>query len=48
MSITPVEEMPASARSVQGRRIATVAKCPFDLEVCGGICVDSPCVVDGN
>lgn len=28
--------------------MATVAKCRFDLEVCGGIYVDAPCVVDGN
>jgi protease I len=25
-----------------------VAKCKFDLEVCGGIFVDEACVVDGN
>ena len=41
-------EIPAYARCVQGRRMATVAKCQFDLEVCGGIYVDAPCVVDGN
>jgi protease I len=28
--------------------MATVAKCKFDLEVCGGIYVNEPCVVDGN
>ena len=28
--------------------MATVAKCRFDLEVCGGIYVNEPCVVDGN
>ena len=28
--------------------MATVAKCRFDLEVCGGIFVDEPCVIDGN
>ena len=28
--------------------MATVPKCQFDLEVCGGIFVDEPCVVDGN
>src|SRR6218665_274968 len=41
-------EIPARAGCVQGRRMATVAKCRFDLEVCGGIYVDAPCVVDGN
>ena len=41
-------EIPAYAGCVQGRRMATVAKCKFDLEVCGGIYVDAPCVVDGN
>jgi protease I len=28
--------------------MATVPKCKFDLEICGGIFVDEPCVVDGN
>lgn len=28
--------------------MATVPKCRFDLEVCGGIFVNEPCVVDGN
>jgi protease I len=41
-------EIPARAGCVKGRRMATVAKCRFDLEVCGGIYVDEPCVVDGN
>jgi protease I len=41
-------EIPARAGCVQGRRMATVPKCKFDLEVCGGIFVDEPCVVDGN
>lgn len=41
-------EIPARAGCVKGRRMATVAKCKFDLEVCGGIFVDEPCVVDGN
>ena len=31
-----------------GRRMATVPKCKFDLEICGGTFVDEPCVVDGN
>ena len=41
-------EIPARADRVRGRRMATVPKCRFDLEVCGGIFVDEPCVVDGN
>jgi protease I len=41
-------EIPARADRVQGRRMATVKKCQFDLEVCGGIYVDEPCVVDDN
>ncbi len=41
-------EIPAYADCVRGRRMATVLKCRFDLEVCGGIFVNEPCVVDGN
>ncbi len=41
-------EIPARADRVRGRRMATVAKCRFDLEVCGGIYVDAPCVIDEN
>ena len=41
-------EIPAYAGCVKGRRMATVAKCKFDLEVCGGTFVDEACVVDGN
>ena len=41
-------EIPAFAGCVEGRRMATVGKCQFDLEVCGGIFVDEPCVIDGN
>jgi len=41
-------EIPAYAGCVKGRRMATVPKCRFDLEVCGGIFVDEACVVDGN
>jgi len=41
-------EIPAYAGCVEGRRMATVAKCQFDLEVRGGTFVDEPCVVDGN
>lgn len=41
-------EIPARADRVRGRRMACVPKCRFDLEVCGGIFVDEPWVVDGN
>ena len=41
-------EIPARAGCVKGRRMATVAKCRFDLEVCGGTFVNEPCVIDGN
>jgi protease I len=41
-------EIPAYAGCIRGRRMATVPKCKFELEVCGGIFVDEPCVVDGN
>ena len=39
-------EILATADLVRDRRFATVPKCRFDLEVCGGIFVDEPCVVD--
>jgi len=41
-------EIPAYADCVRGRRMATVPKCKFDLEVCGGTFVDEACVIDGN
>ena len=41
-------EIPARADVVQGRRMATVPKCRFDLEVCGGTFVNEACVIDGN
>lgn len=41
-------EIPAYADCVQGRRMATVPKCRFDLEVRGGIFVNEACVIDGN
>ena len=41
-------EIPARADRVKGRRMATVPKCQFDLEVCGGTFVDEACVIDGN
>lgn len=48
MSVCHGVEIPARAGCVEGRRMATVAKCKFDLEVCGGIFVDEPCVIDDN
>ena len=41
-------EIPARADCVRGRKMATVPKARFDLEVCGGTFVDAPCVIDGN
>jgi len=41
-------EIPAYADCVRGRKMATVPKCKFDLEVCGGTFVDAPSVIDGN
>lgn len=41
-------EIPAYAGCLKGRKIATVAKCRFDVESVGGTYVDAPCVVDGN
>ena len=41
-------EIPARAGCINGRRMTTVAKCRFDVEVCGGIYVNEPCVIDRN
>jgi protease I len=41
-------EIPATADCVRGRKMATVPKCRFDLEVCGGEFVNEACVIDGN
>ena len=41
-------EIPAYAGCVKGRRMATVPKCKFDLELAGGTFVNEPCVEDGN
>jgi len=41
-------EIPAYAGCLEGRRMATVAKCRHDLEVAGGVYLDEPCVIDGN
>jgi protease I len=41
-------EIPAYAGCLKGRRMATVAKCRFDIESVGGTYVNEPCVIDGN
>ena len=41
-------EIPARAGCLEGRRLATVAKCRHDLESAGATYVDAPCVEDGN
>ncbi|WP_321476897.1 DJ-1/PfpI family protein [uncultured Paludibaculum sp.] len=41
-------EIVAAARVIEGRRMATVAKCRLDIELCGGIYVDNGCVLSGN
>lgn len=41
-------EIVATADVIRGRRLATVAKCQFDVEICGGVFVDEAVVVDGN
>ncbi|MCC6538130.1 MAG: DJ-1/PfpI family protein [Bryobacterales bacterium] len=41
-------EIVATADVIRGRRIATVAKCRFDVEVCGATFVNDGCVRDGN
>ncbi len=41
-------EIPARADRVRGRKMATVPKCQFDLEICGGTFVNEACVIDGN
>ena len=41
-------EIPARADRVKGRRMACVPKCQFDLEICGGVFVNEPSVIDGN
>ncbi|MEO1992684.1 MAG: DJ-1/PfpI family protein [Pirellulales bacterium] len=41
-------EVPAYAGCLKGKRLATVPKCQFDLEVVGGTFVDEACVIDGN
>jgi protease I len=41
-------EIVATADVIRGRRMATVPKCRFDVEVCGATFVNDGCVRDGN
>ncbi|MFN0170274.1 MAG: DJ-1/PfpI family protein [Bryobacteraceae bacterium] len=41
-------EIVATAGVISGKRIATVAKCKFDVEVVGATFVNDGCVRDGN
>ena len=41
-------EIVATAGVIKGKRIATVPKCQFDVEVCGATFVNEGCVRDGN
>lgn len=41
-------EIVAAAGVIRGRRMATVAKCRLDIEMCGATYVDEGCVRDGN
>ena len=41
-------EILAASGRVRGRRMATVPKCRFDVEICGATFVDQGCVRDGN
>lgn len=41
-------EILATADIIRSRKVTCVPKCQFDVEVCGGIWLDQPVVVDGN
>lgn len=41
-------EIVATADVIRGKRMATVPKCQFDVEVCGATFVNEACVRDGN
>jgi protease I len=41
-------EILAAARVIHGKRMATVAKCQLDIELCGAVFVNEGCVRDGN
>lgn len=41
-------ELVATAGVISGKRMATIPKCKFDIEVCGATFVDEGCVREGN
>ena len=41
-------EIVATANVIAGKRMATIPKCKFDIEVCGATFVDEGCVRSGN
>ncbi|MGP8247520.1 MAG: DJ-1/PfpI family protein [Bryobacteraceae bacterium] len=41
-------EILGAARVIEGKRMATVAKCQLDIELCGAVFVNEACVRDGN
>jgi protease I len=41
-------EILGAARVIDGKRMATVAKCQLDIELCGAVFVNEGCVRDGN
>lgn len=41
-------EIVATADVIRGKRLATVAKCRFDIELCGAVYVNEGCVREGN
>jgi protease I len=41
-------EIVAAARAIDGKRMATVAKCKLDIELCGATFVNEGCVRAGN
>ena len=41
-------EIVATANVIAGKRMATIPKCKFDVEVCGATFVDEGCVRSGN
>lgn len=48
VSVCHGAEIVAAADVIRGRRMATVAKCQFDIELCGATYVNEGCVVSGN
>jgi protease I len=41
-------EIVATADVIRGKRMATVPKCKFDVEICGATFVNEKCVKSGN